>query len=121
MEVTLIQFLSLSVLLALFIFLWITDAFFTVKTARVYELKERNPLIRELLKRKRVCFWIFKLVDLMFLVFLNVMLAYSSITLAIRLLAVFVLVYTLIGWDNWRIIKRIETEKGIKIPLFIID
>jgi len=121
MEITILEFVILTVLLSLLAFLWVADAFFTIKLTKFYELGEKNQIIRKLLKKKKIYFWIFKVTDFIFLVILNFLLALESISSACYLLAIFVFTYSVITYSNWRIIKKIEKERGIKIPLFVTD
>lgn len=67
---------------------------------------EENPLIRFLLKKKRVDFFLFKTVDLFFLTGIIYFIHSSNTILASSLLMIFVLIYLLTVLHNYIVIRR---------------
>lgn len=94
-------------LFVLLVVLWTLDLVETTTlTKRNGSKVEENPLIRFLLKKSRIDFFLFKTVDLIFLSFIIYFIYSSNTFLASVLLMIFVLIYLLTVLHNYIVIKR---------------
>lgn len=107
-----LEILATFILITILIVLWTIDLSETVGFVdKMGVSSERNPFARFLLKHGDYDFVAFKLVDLIFLIFILNYIRSANIFMANALLFVFIMIYTVTVVHNYVVIKEEENDE----------
>lgn len=112
-------FLLMFFTLLIYFLLWFGDAYITLKTVeKGGTTLELNPIIRKLFNFRKRYFWIFKLFEISFFIYLILYLTYFSHEMALYPLLAYIIFYSFVFTNNIHIYHTI-TSKENKFFYFI--
>lgn len=105
-------------LIAILGFLWMLDAFITIKVLKKHPEKEANILLKDIHRQNPLAFLAFKIIDLVVVIAILFLLSINYIVTAETVLLIFIYIYANVDYHNYKIWKKLKLKGVAKEKAF---